>query len=233
MGSLPKSLSFPRVKSNAVASVSSSYTCTPINSAQLYQPGQIISFDIPCGIRSQWLDPSQTYLQFTVAATLAGGTSPTWTALPHFFIQSAALYSSAGSKSIEALDQYSNAHTVMRDIWAETPSVRTSDTITMNADPTKLRVATVAAATDSVTYALPLVSLVGLISAADVMIPTFALGSPLRLDLVLSSAAQALTVTGGPTTVSYSITAPKHCYVTDQLDDRWCVQLEFSRLSQL
>jgi hypothetical protein len=205
--SLPKSLSFPSVKSNAVASVSSVYTCSPVNSSTNYQPGQIIQFDIPAGIRSQWMDPSQTYLRFTVNVSFTSGTTAAaWQAMPYDFIQNASLYSSAGSKNIEMLQSYSNAHTVLRDLYSDV-SNKTSDSILLNASSTNQRVGSSLTA-GSVTYAIPLASIIGLQSAGSVMLPLHALNAPLRLELTLASAAQALTLTNAPTGIAYQITTP-------------------------
>ena len=184
--SLPKSLSFPNVKSSSVASVSSVYMCSPTSGAAAVLPSSIISFDIPAGIRSQWLDCAMTIFKFTVQVTLTAGTTPGWQALPMDFIRSVNLYSSAGSKNIENLEVYSNAHTLLRDVYSDSPNCRTSDSIMLNLDPTKLRSSVAQASGTQVTYALPLASLIGLTSAADVMLPLHALNAPLRLEIGLT-----------------------------------------------
>eukprot|EP00953_Heterococcus_sp_UTEX-ZZ885_P002077 1623-Heterococcus_DN1.PRE.1 len=125
----------------------------------------MISFDNPSGVRSQWLDPSQTYLQFTVTATLAGGTAPTWSALPWDFIRTVSLYSSAGSKQIESVDQFSALHTLLRDLSSDTSNAVCSDTVMFNSDPSVLRSGVYQNSATSATYVVPLLSLVGLLSA--------------------------------------------------------------------
>lgn len=205
--SLPKSLSFPNVRSNAVASVSSVYTCTPTNSSALYLPSTILSFDIPCGIRSQWLDPSQTYLRFSVAANLTGTGSPQWQAQAYDFIQGVSLYSSAGSKNIEQVSNYNNVHCQLRDLYSSLDN-KTSDSIMLNLGSSGLRTSAPIASGAFYTYALPLASIIGLQSADSVMLPTHALSSALRIEITLASANAALTCTGAPTAVNYQISSP-------------------------
>jgi hypothetical protein len=211
-GSLPKALNFgngAQVKTNAVASVSSVYTCTPSNSAGSYGPGTLLSFDIPTNTRSQWCDPTQSFLKFTLTATLTGGTSSTWGMLPWDVIRTATLYSSAGSKQIESLDQYSCCFTMLRDLCSDANNVQCSDTLTYNAsDAGVLRSSNFQNSGTSYTYVIPISSIVGLASADDVYLPLHALNAPLRIELLLHSADQALQTTGGPTAVSYSITNP-------------------------
>jgi hypothetical protein len=210
--SLPKALNFSgsaQVKTNAVASVSSVYTCTPTNSAGSYAPGTLLSFDIPTNTRSQWLDPTQSFLKFTLTATLTGGTSSTWGMLPWDVIRTATLYSSAGSKQIESLDQYSCLFTMLRDLCSDANNVKASDTLTYNASDTGvLRSSNFQNSGTSYTYVIPISSIVGLASADDVYLPIHALNAPLRIELLLHSADQALQTTGGPTAVNYSITNP-------------------------
>jgi hypothetical protein len=210
--SLPKALNYgngAQVKTNAVASVSSVYTCTPSNSASAYTPGTLLSFDIPTGIRSQWMDPTQTFLKFTVTAALVGGTAPTWGALPWDFIRTASLYSSAGSKQIESLDQYSALHTLLRDLGSDADNARCSDSITFNSSDTGvLRASNFQNTGSSFTYVMPLASIIGLSSADDLYLPLHALNAPLRFEVLLHSADQALQTTGAPTAVAYQITNP-------------------------
>jgi hypothetical protein len=210
--SLPRALNFgsgAQVKTNAVASVSSVYTATPSNSASAYAPGTLLSFDFPTGIRSQWLDPTQTFLKFTLTATLAGGTAPTWAAMPWDVIRTASLYSSAGSKQIESLDQYSCAFTLLRDLGSDNNNVRTSDTITYNgSDAGVLRASNFQNSATSYTYVIPICSLIALASADDIYLPLHALNAPLRFEILLHSADHAIQCTGAPTAVTYSITNP-------------------------
>jgi hypothetical protein len=209
--SLPKALNFANgalVKQNAVASRSSVYTCTPSNSAQFYSPGTLVSFDIPTGTRSQYMDPTQTFLKFTVTATLTGGTAPTWSALPWDFIRTISLYSSAGSKQIESLDQYSALHTLLRDIGTDVNNARCSDQIMYNSSSDVLRSSAFQNSATSYTYVIPLLSIIGLASSDDCYLPLHALDSPLRWEMLLHTADHALQTTGAPTAVSYSVTNP-------------------------
>jgi hypothetical protein len=210
--SLPKALNYgsnAQVKTNAVASVSSVYTCTPSNSSSAYAPGTLLSFDIPTGIRSQWMDPTQTFLKFTVTVAMTGGTSPTWGALPWDFIRTATLYSSAGSKQIESLDQYSCLHTLLRDIGSDSNNARCSDSIMFNsADNGTLRSSNFQNSATSYTFVMPIASIIGLASADDVYLPLHALNAPLRFELLLHTADQAIQCTGAPATVNYEITNP-------------------------
>ena len=43
----------------------------PVN-AQSFTPGNVLQFDLPCGRRGQYLDPSTTYLRFKATYTHAG-----------------------------------------------------------------------------------------------------------------------------------------------------------------
>jgi hypothetical protein len=210
--SLPKALNFgggAQIKTNAVASVSHVYTCTPSNSASSYQHGTLLSFDIPVNTRAQWLDPTQTFLKWTVTATLTGGTSPKWSMLPWEAIRTSTLYASAGSKQLENVDQYSALFTMLRDLGSDANSVKCSDNITYNAaDNGVLRGANFLNSGESYTFIQPVASILGLASADDVYLPLHALQSSLRYEILLHSAAQCIQTTGAPATVTYSITNP-------------------------
>jgi hypothetical protein len=152
-----------------------------------------------------------TYLKFSVAVAMTGGTTPTWQALGMDFIRSMNLYSSAGSKSIELVSDYASVHTQLRDIYSDSTNTRTTDQIMLNAGVTGLRSAANFANTTVYTYCVPVLSIVGLSLAGDCLLPTCGLTSSLRLEAVLNSAAQALTCAGGLTAVTYQITKPELC----------------------
>ena len=40
--------------------------------AQSFTPGNVLQFDLPCGRRGQYLDPSTTYVRFKATYTHAG-----------------------------------------------------------------------------------------------------------------------------------------------------------------
>jgi hypothetical protein len=209
--SLPKQLSFPKVKSASVASVATSYRVTPSNSATNYSASSIMRFDIPTGIRGQWLNPNDTFLYFTVTPTLTGGTAPLWESLGPNFIDSIALYSSAGGYQIEQLSNYNALFHCLRDVTSDLANAYGSDTIMYgNNGLTATRTSLGTASGTARTYAIPLLSIIGLISAGDagVMLPLHALSSPLRIEITLASAASALCCSGTPTAVSYIVTDP-------------------------
>lgn len=207
--SLPKALSFPQLKANAIASVSSQYAVTPSNSATNYGPSSTLQFDIPCSQRATWLDPTQTYLKFSVTPALTGGTTPQWSAFPMDFIRTMSLYSSAGSNLIESLDHYSSYHTLIRDLHSDYDNTVTSDTIMLGGDPSRLRAPLQQNSGVSINFCVPLATILGLTSAGDTYLPTHALSAPLRLELILHSAEQALACSGAPTAVTYNITSPQ------------------------
>jgi hypothetical protein len=209
--SLPRALNFANgalVKQNAVASRSSVFTCTPSNSASFYGGGTLISFDIPTSTRSQWMDPTQTFLKFTVNTTLTGGTAPTWGAMPWDFIRTVSLYSSAGSKQIESLDQYSALFTMLRDIGSDVNNARCSDQIMYNSSSDVLRSSAFQNTGTSQTYVIPLLSIIGLASSDECYLPLHALGSALRFEILLHTADHALQCTGAPTSCSFTVTNP-------------------------
>ncbi len=206
--SLPKALQFPSLKSSAVASVSSTLRITPSNSSQNYGPGTTLSFDLPAGQRSQWLDTSQTYVQFTLTPTLTAGTTPTWSAHGYDAIRSIALYSSAGGAQLEFIDQYALLHDQLRKLCSDRSNVLCADTIMLGADPSRGRAPLPKNSGASVTYAFPIASIIGLLTAGEQYLPLHALSAPLRLEIVLASADAALACAGGPTAVTFNVTNP-------------------------
>ncbi|KAG5177233.1 hypothetical protein JKP88DRAFT_248919 [Tribonema minus] len=209
--SVPSELSFPKLRSAAVAAVSTTYKCTPSNSGSTWQPGNILQFDIPTGIRSQHLDPAQTWLYFEVTSTIAGGTSPGWQAKPWSFIKQLQVFSSAGSQLLETTGEYGALFDILRTVGSTEDHAKYSDSITMNIDPTRPRQARamVPDAAGMMKYAIPLSSILGLQTAGQMFIPTHALSSPLRIELTLQSAGAALACSGGTVTgATYSVSNP-------------------------
>ncbi|KAG5189038.1 hypothetical protein JKP88DRAFT_243300 [Tribonema minus] len=178
-------LAYPQSKAVAVSAVSSKFSNVPVSGS--FSGGQVVSIDIAgSGQRSCWLDPSATILNFTVTVNLNGGTAPTWASHGYSFIQSLNLYASAGSTQIESVAQYNALHAALRDCCTSQDMVRTRDSITLGADPTRLRspVPNVYSTTTTATY------------------------SPLRLDIELASAASAIASggTAAATSATYAIT---------------------------
>eukprot|EP00611_Tribonema_gayanum_P029761 TRINITY_DN805_c0_g1_i11.p1 TRINITY_DN805_c0_g1~~TRINITY_DN805_c0_g1_i11.p1 ORF type:complete len:432 (-),score=53.93 TRINITY_DN805_c0_g1_i11:908-2203(-) len=210
--SVPSELSFPKLRSAAVAAVSTTYKCTPSNSGSTWLPGNILQFDIPTGIRCQHLDPAQTYLYFEVTTTIAGLTTPGWQAKPWSFIKQIQVFSSAGSQLLETTGEYGALFDILRTVGSTEDHAKYSDSITMNIDPTRPRQARsmVPDAAGIVKYAIPLTSIIGLQTAGQMYIPTHALSAPLRIEITLNSAGAALAVTGTgtATTITYAVTNP-------------------------
>jgi hypothetical protein len=142
-----------------------------------------------------------------VAVTLTGGTTPAWQAMPYDFIQSLSLYSSAGSKNIEQVSNYSNVHCQLRDLYSDSTN-RTSDSIMLNLGSSGFRTSTPLGSGTFYTFSLPIASILGLQSADSVMLPLHALNAPLRIELTLASANAALSCTGAPSAVTYQISNP-------------------------
>jgi hypothetical protein len=196
--SVPQSFSYDQLKPVGVSAVQTKFSSVPVSGTS-FSGGQVISIDLQgCGARNQWLDPSATQLSFTVTVTLTAGTAPTWAAHGYNFIQSLNLYSSAGSSQIESISQYNALHALLRDCCTSQDMVVTRDTITLGADPTRLRSAipNVYATTTTASYTIPLISIIGLLSNTERYLPIFALSSPLRLDIELASALNALASGG-------------------------------------
>lgn len=206
--SVPSELSFPKLRQAAIAAVATSYKCTPSNSGTSWAPSSILQFDLPAGLRSTHLDPAQTYLMFTATPTLTAGTSATWQAKPWSFIKQIQLYSSAGSNLLETTGEYAALWEILRNTGSTEDHARASDTITMGIDAGRPRMALKQNSGVSMTYAIPLTSILGLSTAGQLYLPTHALSSPLRLELTLNSAAAALACAGTPTAVSYTVTNP-------------------------
>lgn len=199
--SLPAELSYPKLKSSAVSSVATQFSLTPTNSGSTYAAGSTLSFDIPCGQRCTWLDPTATLLRFTVTSVL-GGAAFGWD-----FLQSLSLYSSAGSTLIEQVNEYAALHTLQRDLATDATAVQFCDTITSNATTSRMRTPGAIAAGGSYTFSIPLISIIGSLSAGQLYLPLHALNAPLRLDLVTAAAVTAMggIATGTP---DYTISAP-------------------------
>ena len=208
--SVPQALAYPQLKPVAVQAVSSKFSNVPVSGTS-FAGGSVVSIDIAgSGQRNCWMDPSSTMLRFDVTVALTGGTAPTWAAFGHNFIQTLNLYSSAGSSQLESLAQYNAVHGAVRDMCSSQDLVRTRDSITLGADPTRLRspVPNLYSTTTTASYAIPLLSIIGTLSNTERYLPLHALASPLRLDLELAAAATAIASGGtvAATGASYAIT---------------------------
>jgi hypothetical protein len=206
--SLPSSLNYAngaKIKSSAIASVSSTFEILPDSGASPFLPGQLISFSVPCGQRSHYLNCADTHILFKVKVTATAGTAIQLN--PQDLIRNLSLYSGS-SRLLESVENYALVHSVVRDVWASEDS-KTADSITMNSERDHPRVSNAMAPGDEYEFALPLISILSTLSAQDVYFPTFALSSPLRLDISLNSAAQALTGSANITNASFTITSPR------------------------
>jgi hypothetical protein len=206
--SLPKTLNFAggaQTKTSAVAAVSSQYNCKPVT-GQSWSPGSTICYDLGgSGSRSTWLNTAGTYvmLDVTVATNVAG----TCQALGFDFIKTLTLYSAAGSQQIESVQNYAVLHGMLRDLCSDRSNI-TSDSIMLGADPLRSRVGK-PFATDAVgttlRFAFPLVSIIGTLGT-EAYLPLFGLNAPLRLELTLNSAANAVTIVSGAASANYTVT---------------------------
>ncbi|KAG5184906.1 hypothetical protein JKP88DRAFT_244511 [Tribonema minus] len=202
-------IKFSQNKPVAVSAVSSKFSNQPVSGTS-FAPGSIISVDIAgSGQRSCWMDPSATMLNFTVTVSLSGGTAPTWSSHGYSFIQSLNLYAAAGSTQIESVAQYGTLHAALRDCCTSQDMVRTRDSITLGADPTRLRspIPNLYSTTTTASYSIPLISVIGTLSNTDRYLPLHALSSPLRADFELASASTAIASggTAAATSASYVI----------------------------
>jgi hypothetical protein len=229
--SLPKSLSFPNVKNPAVACVSVQYKVSPTSNTT-FAPSSSCSFDIPCGQRSTWLNPANTYLSFTVTeAKDDGGHVIRHRTLGPNYISGYSLYSSAGSQQIESVSEYAVLHHAIRDLCSTKDNAASIDTLTYGTDSTSkwsLAVAGVAGGvavpaiafdvyaplarqsaaktrTSVTTYNIPLISILGTISGDSVYIPVHALNAALRLDINFASALSASMTDIASTANTFSI----------------------------
>ena len=203
--SLPKALAYPKLKNTAVWSRSTTYAATPTNSGSSYASGTTLDFDLPAGQSNMWLDCSQTYLKFTVTATLSAGS---WYAQAHDFINSLTLYSAAGSTQIESIAAYGAFHALIRDICSNADNVGSSDTIMLGASGSRTRSPASVASGSSFTFCMPLISIIGTLTGDSAYLPLHALNSSLKLSIGLNSAAQALGSEAGTTSAAYVITEP-------------------------
>jgi hypothetical protein len=206
-GVLPKSLQFPNTKLSAPLSYSINYEAYPSNNRATYLPGSTIDFDLPCGVQGQYLDTSSTYFKFSVTFDLTGN-AVTTEALAQNFIQSLTLSTASGSRQIEYISNYAHVHTVYRDLMSDS-SNSGSDSICLNADPAHMRAGKHVTTATTVTYAIPLVSIIGTLSAGQdgTMVPLCMLDS-LKLSLQFATVGQALACSAGTTAANYAITAP-------------------------
>jgi hypothetical protein len=206
-GVLPKSLQFPNTKTSAPLSYSINYEAYPLNNRATYLPASTIDFDLPCSIAGQYLDTSSTFLKFTVVYDLTGN-NVTAEALPWNFIQSLTLSTASGSRVIEQVSNYPHLFTVYRDLMSDVSNY-TSDSICYNADPNHMRAALHVPTTATVTYCMPLISIIGTLSAGQdgTMIPLCQLDS-LKLSLQFATVGQALACSAGTTAANYTIINP-------------------------
>jgi hypothetical protein len=88
-----------------------------------------------------------------------------------------------------------------------------TDTITMLMDPLRGRIsnthAIVAAGTSVFRFSIPLVSIIGTLTAGAQYLPLWALNSSIRLDIGLASAANAIAIVATSTSATFTVTNPK------------------------
>lgn len=220
--SLPRALNFAngaQLKSSAVAAVSSSWALNPIT-GQSWGAGSTISFDVPTGTRSTWLDGSGTYLQFTVAVTPNAAGKVQFSAPD--FISKLDLYASAGSFQLESVSDYGTLHWLLRDLCSTRNNHISCDSIPLLTDPERYRCGLthdLPTGGAAFMFSMPLVSILGTLSAGSQYLPLHALNSPLRLDLNLSSAKNAITCVATTASADYTITACKLVMQTVTISD--------------
>ncbi|KAG5188216.1 hypothetical protein JKP88DRAFT_252695 [Tribonema minus] len=105
---------------------------------------------------------------------------------------------------------YNALHAALRDCCTSQDMVRTRDSITLGSDPTRLRspVPNVYGTTTSLSFTIPLVSVIGTLSNTERYLPLHALSAPLRLDLELANASTAIASggTAAATAATYAVT---------------------------
>ena len=213
-GGLPRQLLFPQLKQNAVRAISQQFACTPIQGTS-WSPGGTIAWDIPCSQLNTFLSPEGVFLMYDVTVTTGGGGN---VALTQFgapdFISSLALYSSASAAQLEAIPScYAALNYAMRDLCSTASQSAYADSLLQGFDPLRTRTPltnSIAGTGGSFTtrFCMPLISSLSTLCAGKIYWPTAVLNAPLRLELGLSSAANALTVlaTAPQQTCTYTIT---------------------------
>lgn len=205
MGSLPKSLLYGPKPEAVQASVSQYAVPVANGSSSNVSSGGTFSFNIPSSQQNTFLDPSQTYLKFKVTPSFSGTGTFSASGFAHDFIKSFTLSSSEGQQAQETINNYSVLHSVLRDLCSAPGNRISCDSICINSDPARQRAPNTIDATAGFTFCMPLVSSIGTLSGLDRLFPVCALSAPLRADFVLNSAANALAVTGGPTSADYVV----------------------------
>lgn len=204
--SLPRSLQFPGLKPEAIKAEVVRYAVPVANgSSPTVASGGTFSFNVAAGQRNHFLDPAGTYLRFKVTPTLTGGATPTCSAHAFDFIKSWTLASSEGQVQQEQINCYSVLMATLRDLCADPSSSKTKDTLMLNSDATRLRAPATISTSTGFEFVMPVLSCIGLLSGNDRLIPVCALSAPLRVDIVLNSALNALACTGTPTGVDYTV----------------------------
>jgi hypothetical protein len=202
--SLPKSFAYGP-KSSSVAAIASSYKLMPSNGSLTFSEGDTIRLDLPAGIRAQYLDTGSSYITFDLTVTLAGGTTPKWAAHPWDCIENLSLYSSAGGQQLESISQYGALYHLLRDFTSDHTASAFYDSIMANSSTSQIKGAAHNNSAVTVRCAFPLLSVMGLISAGDKMIPLCKMRNSPRLELTLAKAGTAITTTGAPSAASYSL----------------------------
>jgi hypothetical protein len=210
-GGLPRSLMFPAVKGSAPLSYAINYEAYPSNNRAEYQPATTLHFQLPCNVSGQYLDTSSTYFKFSVQFEFnpdlnADPADVQCDALGHHFIQALTLTTASGSRQIEYISNYAHVHSVYCDLYSDSSNFG-SDSICLNADPENIRKATLVNDGAIVTYCIPLISIIGTLSAGETMIPLCMLDS-LKLSLQLATAGQALACTDETATANYKVFDP-------------------------
>ena len=195
--SLPAQLNFgngAKLKTPSVRAVSVQHAVTPSNGTS-FADGSMISWDIPCGSRDTFLDPAFTTLNFDVTFTV-GGTSANVQALGYDFWNSLNLYSSQGSTLIESIGQnYNELARALRMLCSSANNALTGDTLTLDQQFGYPNNANLHPTGTTVSYSIPLISILGTLTAGSLFLPIGCLSSSIRLDMGLATAVQALAGT--------------------------------------
>lgn len=209
MSALTSDLQFS-LKATMAKAKSTRVNISPIQGAGVLNPGDRVSFDVPCGKRGMYVDPSGSYIQFKVK-----NTDPT-TANKIALDGSAAslinrmeVYS--GGSLLESIQNYNVLYQGLIDTQVSVVDRLTTLSIAsgtdQQADSSTVNVSrggpTIAGASSAV-FNLPLLSGV-LGNMASKFLPVGAINNDLRLEITLEQAAIAL-ISHAAATPGYQVT---------------------------
>jgi len=192
-----------QAKSSAVSGTKHRQNLPTYNKA-IFNPGDVMMINIPCGRRGQYLNQRMSYLKFRLenTSTLAGGeTTQTATISPDYSASSlfARLELYHGSNLLEQIHEYGLLHTLWMDMTGGSDSQMSTGTVLEGIHESTQRTGASIDRTASRIFCIPLLS--GIIGAMqNKYLPTGDMsGGDLRLEITLANMADGV-ITGGTST---------------------------------